>query len=242
MTNASYTGADNLVAMNAARNYNEFLVEEVLRHSGGAVVVMDFGAGIGTFSRILRQRGFKVICIETDADLRHALQHDGFECHADVEQMPESGVDYIFSLNVFEHIEDDTAMFRALCRLLRPGGRFYLYVPAFPILYTSMDRKVGHYRRYRADALRKQVENAGFRVLTARYADCLGFFATLLYRLIGSRRGDLNQGSLILYDRVLFPLSRLMDKFAGRLIGKNLAVAAVRPAEKTDETILPAAA
>ena len=45
------------LAMSVARNYNEFLVQEVLRHSGGAAVVMDFGAGTGTFARMLSQRG-----------------------------------------------------------------------------------------------------------------------------------------------------------------------------------------
>jgi SAM-dependent methyltransferase len=227
--------------MTMARNYNEFLVQEVLRHSGGAVVAMDFGAGVGTFACKLRESGLNVICIEPDASLCHVLQSRGFECLANIEQIPEASVDYIFSLNVFEHIEDDTAMFRKLYRRLRPGGRFYLYVPAFPILYTSMDRKVGHYRRYRAHLLRRQLEHVGFSVLTARYADSLGFFITLLYRLIGNSRGDLNQRAIILYDRFLFPLSRLLDKFVGRVIGKNVAVSAVRPVDAPAETGMPAA-
>ena len=173
--------------------------------------------------------------------LRESLQSQGFECHADIEHIAEASVDYIFSLNVFEHIEDDTAMFRMICRCLRPGGRFYLYVPAFPILYTSMDRKVGHYRRYRAHLLRKQLEQVGFRVLSARYADSLGFFVTLLYRLIGSRQGDLNQGSIKFYDRILFPLSRLLDKFVGRIFGKNVSISAVRPVGDAAETRMPSA-
>jgi len=231
VTDASYTGADNLIAMTMARNYNEFLVQEVLRHSGGAAVVMDFGAGAGTFASKLRERGLNVVCVEPDISLRHALQSQGFECCADIEQTPVAGFDYVFSLNVLEHIEDDTAMLRVLWQRLRPGGRFYLYVPAFSILFSSMDRKVGHYRRYRAHLLRKQLENVGFRVLTVRYADSLGFFITLFYRLIGSRRGDLNQGLIRLYDRLLFPLSRLLDKFVCRIVGKNVAVSAIRPVD-----------
>jgi SAM-dependent methyltransferase len=238
VADGSYTGTDNLIAMSMARNYNEFLVREVMRHVGEASVAMDFGAGTGTFARKLRERGLQVICIEPDASLRSVLQSQEFDCRADVEEMPESSVDYIFSLNVFEHIDDDTAMFHKLCRLLRPGGRLYLYLPAFPILYTSMDRKVGHYRRYRAHRLRKQLERVGFSVLKTRYADSLGFFVTLMYKLIGNRRGDLNQGALSLYDRVLFPLSRLLDKFVCRLIGKNLAVLAVRPVDSPAETDL----
>lgn len=231
MMEQAYTGADNLTAMTVARRYNEFLVREVLRHSGGAAVAVDFGAGSGTFAGKLRECGLEVVCVESDKQLRLALQSQGFVCRESLDQISENSIDYIFSLNVLEHIEDDDAMLEELCRRLRPGGRLYLYVPAFPILYTSMDRKVGHYRRYRASSLRVQLEKAGFSVLHAGYADSLGFLVTLLYRLIGSRRGDLNLKTLRFYDRWLFPISRLLDKFLGRVLGKNVAIAAVRSVE-----------
>ena len=235
MADGSYTGVDNLGAMTAARNYNRFLVQEVLRDCRGASAVVDFGAGCGTFARELRARGIAVMCVEPDEGLRRDLESQGFECRAEVGQIPEGSVDYVFSLNVMEHIEDDAEMFRAIRRRLRPGGRLYLYVPAFPVLYSSMDRKVGHYRRYRVRGLGRKLERAGFRVLRARYADSLGFFITLLYRLIGSRQGDLNPAALKFYDRAIFPLSRLLDRFLGRIVGKNVAVSAVRAGETDGE-------
>jgi anaerobic magnesium-protoporphyrin IX monomethyl ester cyclase len=225
-----YTGADNLEAMTSARNYNAFLLDEVLRNSGGAAAAVDFGAGTGTFARALRERGLRVTCVEPDVQLRRRLADDEFECHAGMEELPVAAADYIFSLNVLEHIEDDASSLRALFRRLRPGGRLYLYLPAFPILYSTMDRKVGHYRRYRRRRLTAQLEAAGFRVDRARYADSLGFFATLFYRCVGSRRGDLNAAGLRFYDRFMFPVSRLLDRVLGRFLGKNVAVVAVRPA------------
>lgn len=231
MTAQPYSGADNLAAMTAASHYNEFLVQEVLRHAGKAGVAVDFGAGSGTFACKLRERGLDVVCIESDRQQRLALQSRGFVCHEGIDQLSENSVDYIFSLNVLEHIEDDDAMLHELYRRLRPGGRLYLYVPAFPMLYTSMDHKVGHHRRYRARPLCRQLEKAGLSVLDARYADSLGFLVTLLYGLIGSRKGDLNLKTLRFYDRWLFPLSRLLDTYLCRVLGKNLAIAAVRPAE-----------
>jgi hypothetical protein len=44
-----YTGVDNLEVMAEARNYNDFLIEEVIRNCGSSPRVMDFGAGAGTF-------------------------------------------------------------------------------------------------------------------------------------------------------------------------------------------------
>ena len=58
------------------------------------------------------------------------------------------GIDTIFSLNVFEHIEDDLAAMRNADRVLQPGGHLILVVPAHRWLYGSIDRAIGHNRRY----------------------------------------------------------------------------------------------
>ena len=50
-------------------------------------------------------------------------------------------------MNVLEHIHNDTATIAALRARLKIGGRLLIYVPAFPLLYTSVDRKVRHVRR-----------------------------------------------------------------------------------------------
>ena len=92
-----------------------------------------------------------------------------------------------------------------------------------------MDRKVGHFRRYRMGDLTARLVDAGFRVGTARYVDCLGFFVTLLYRFVGSRSGDINASSVRAYDRLVFPLSRALDRLFGPLFGKNLMIVGQRP-------------
>ena len=147
-----------------------------------------------------------------------------------LDDVAEGSQDYIFSLNVLEHIKDDDAVLQLLFRSLRPGGVIYLYLPAFPILYSSMDRKVGHHRRYKKSQLTAKLRKAGFQVIQTQYEDSLGFAATLLYQWLGSRRGHLNLKSLRFYDRWLFPLSRLLDRLCGRFFGKNVAVVATRPA------------
>ena len=112
---------------------------------------------------------------------------------------------------MLEHIEDDVGALRELYNKLVPGARLLIYVPAFPVLYTSMDAKVGHIRRYTRGSLLKAVGAAGFRVHRASYADCLGFVATLAFKYSGNASGDVNRSALKLYDRAIFPLSRLLD-------------------------------
>ena len=69
---------------------------------------------------------------------------------------------------------------------------------------------------------------AGLRVTRSRYADSIGFAATLVYKLTDQGQGDINPRMLKLYDRAVFPLSALLDAALGRLLGKNAYAVAVK--------------
>ena len=45
-------------------------------------------------------------------------------------------------------------------------------------------QKLCHYRRYTKTTLRRLVEQEGFTIEQVRYADCLGFIAALVFRLL----------------------------------------------------------
>jgi hypothetical protein len=96
-------------------------------------------------------------------------------------------------------------------------------------LYSELDYKAGHYRRYSVDGLRRLAEAAGFEVVKAGYLDVLGVLPYwLVYRLAGS--DSIGGTSIWGYDRVIVPVSRLLQRFApDRLIGKNVLLIATRP-------------
>jgi SAM-dependent methyltransferase len=217
-----YTGTDNLEVMALAVNYNAFLTELVLRYAGDAAALLDFGAGIGTFAATLVERGRAVSCIETDTDQAGMIAAKGIPVQQRVSDYPDNSFDFIYSLNVLEHIEDDVQALTELRRVLKPQGKIFIYVPALNVLYSSMDRKVGHHRRYSRRSLQHLGRSAGYRVSHCRYADSLGFPATLLFKLTNNTSGDLNPGPLTLYDKWIFPLSRLGDYLTSRLFGKNV--------------------
>jgi SAM-dependent methyltransferase len=224
-----YTGCDVLEVMAGAVNYNRWLGDLVTDRAPGGTQLLDFGAGTGTFSSALRDRGFEVQCVEVDDRLRKALQDSGFRSVKLPADLAAGSAPFIFALNVLEHIEDDQGAVNELARVLPPGGTLLIYVPAFQVLYSALDRKVGHFRRYRLDQVVKLARNAGLTVAEARYADCLGFLASLAYKWIGVSDGSLNGGALKFYDRVVFPISRVLDLVAGSLFGKNVLLVARKP-------------
>lgn len=227
-----YTGISNLEVMEAATNYCEFLGDLIAEVGGPPCArtgVLDFGSGIGTYARLARGRGYDVRCCELDHELRTKLATDGFTTCADLGELPDASLDFVFTLNVLEHIDDEGEVLRELHRTLRPGGRLLVYVPAFPILYGAMDRRVGHVRRYRRRGLLGVVRRAGFAVDQCRHADSLGFLGLLILRFNREATGDLDERAVTLYDRLLFPLSRLLDRITHPLFGKNLVLTATRP-------------
>ena len=218
----SYTGVDILEALEGATNYNSLLLDLVRESSQGRSRMLDFGAGTGTFAKLLRSKGIDVVCVEPDTQLAERLIRDGFLTFNDLKDVPDASFEFIFTLNVLEHVNDDWSSFRQLASKLAKDGRLLVYVPAFQSLWTTLDQRLKHYRRYRRAGLERLAQLAGLRVCKTRYVDSLGFFAALGFKIFGSKSGQLSARAVSLYDRCVVPLSRLLDLLAGRLFGKNV--------------------
>lgn len=219
---SSYTGTDNLEIMSVAVNYNNYLMNLILADIRPGIKVLDIGAGIGTFAKRVRDNGYDVRCFEPDPVQSEIIKSNGLSVATCMEEIESSSLDFIYSLNVLEHIDDDVDALKQWFTLLKPGGRMLIYVPAFQFLYSSMDEKVGHFRRYRKNELIEKSKLAGFSIISAEYADSLGFFASIVYKYFNSGSGDINLRALIFYDRFLFPISRVLDFIMHPIVGKNV--------------------
>ena len=230
MSEIAYTGADNLEAMEAAKNYNRVLQASILSAiPAGSRRILDFGAGIGTFAERIRMSGFPVTCLEIDSGLSLKLREMGFEVKSSLDGADSGRWDCIYSLNVLEHIEDDQAAIDRIASSLRPGGTTFIFVPAHPLLYSAMDRRVGHVRRYSRARMKRLLIGAGLKVEIIRHADSIGFLATLAYKLFGDRTGAITTASVGLFDRLAFPVSLILDRVVHPVFGKNLWVLARKP-------------
>ena len=234
-----YLGKDELSRSEEnLESYNSDLVARFhtkleIRESGQDERILEFGAGSGTLAQIFRSTfGISPECVELDSELLQVLIEKGFRSFR---SLPESNGGYsgMYTSNVLEHIPDDVSTLNEMFAAMKKDAKLVVYVPAFPILFSQMDYEVGHVRRYKRNELEEKISSAGFIVVAAEYSDSIGFFATLLVKLLGyqSKIGNLgNARSLRFYDQYLYPISRFFDK-AGlkHIVGKNLFIEARKP-------------
>jgi len=125
--------------------------------------------------------------------------------------------DTIICLNVLEHVDDDISALQAIRRMLAPSGRLILLVPALPVLYGTIDRALGHHRRYKRAGLASLLEATGFKLAHIEYFNLAGvpgwWFAGRVLR-----RQMIPAASLKLYDALvpLFRLERLIPWRVGQ--------------------------
>jgi SAM-dependent methyltransferase len=226
----AYSGVEELFDNEAMlTKYNNDVVGLLSRGCGLNPKVLEFGAGIGTLAQIwFREQSVKPECVEIDPQLRTVLRNRNFVC---VEPLLESSkrYDWVYSSNVLEHIENDVDVLKMIRSIMNPSATFAIYVPAFQGIYSPLDQKLGHYRRYGKSELQAKLRSAGFEVLSCEYVDSIGFFAWFAVKLLhklGRTKGN-SQASLRFYDRWVFPMSRFFDRIGFKwVLGKNLCVMA----------------
>lgn len=226
-----YTGTELLTSTERSlANYNRWivsrLVDEFRRRSYRSV--LDFGAGVGSLAILFREMvGTAPLTLEIDGDQRAILSRRGFQPYVSIDQLPDD-IDMIYTSNVLEHISDDIGALRELHGHLAPGGRIVIFVPAFEMIWTTLDDKVGHFRRYTKKSLTQHLDEAGFVIERIGYRDSVGFLLAIAFKVIGSKSGVPSDRSLWFFDRVLFPISRLLDVVVSPFFGKNVLAVARR--------------
>jgi hypothetical protein len=224
--NTNFAGSDELWAGEKCLiNYNQDLISKLTKNQRNAKDVLEFGAGIGTLADLWTlSTGTKPECVEIDPEQRSIIEKRGFRCYGSLHSI-EKSFDVIYTSNVLEHIEEDSLTLNQLNSKIKSGGALIIYVPAFQLLYSELDEKVGHYRRYEKKALIIKLNNAGFRVSNFYFSDSIGFFAWLYIKMKGYSSKKNGVKSMRLYDKYIFPISRLMDALGCKYIfGKNILV------------------
>ena len=230
-----YDGRE-LEALSATSRYQRWIVEQFAPYLSGRI--MEIGAGIGTMAHYWLDYSDELHLVEPAHNLYAVLErefgaHPAVTLHCgtleDVIRAPKASggwpFDAVVMVNVLEHIADDAEIIRTIFRLLKPGGRLLVFVPALPALYGSLDRVFGHYRRYTKSLLEQLVAGAGFGVVRVRYFDILG---VLPWWIVGrlARSRIISPTMAGLYDRIAVPVGRVLETVVPPPFGKNLVLIA----------------
>jgi len=151
--------------------------------------IIDIGCAGGALLVELKEMGYQnVYALDYSAEaielckkrgIEHAYQMDGHE-----PQFPENTFDLIIASDSLEHLEDDNKALKNWYKILKPGGKVFIYVPAYEFLWSEHDEVNFHYRRYTRSNLSAKVNAVGFKMLKAGYWNNLILLPTMAVRLL----------------------------------------------------------
>ncbi|HYM62889.1 MAG TPA: glycosyltransferase [Thermoanaerobaculia bacterium] len=229
------------------QRYNRWIWERIQPWIGQRV--LEVGAGTGAMTRFLYGRE---LIVATDKEtpyidrLRNAFRRrpgiivERLDLDADESSdLSRYSFDTVTCLNVLEHTTDDALALRRVYSLLQPGGRVIIFVPAGKRLYGTLDKGVGHLRRYERDELVAKLQEAGFSVELAGYQNRASKLAWWLNsRVLGRRSMPSAQSRL--FDR-LVPMFKALEG-AQPSTGLSLIAVGRKPGEPVAQPAEEAAA
>lgn len=153
---------------------------------GSGLAILDAGCGTGAGLLFLSSYGSVIGLDISSHALRFCADRGCTEiARASVMALPFRGeaFDLVTSFDIlyFEGIHDETAL-QETARILRPGGRLLIRVPAFDWLRGAHDTKVSTAHRYTSKELAVKLVKSGFEVELISYANMLLFPLALLKR------------------------------------------------------------
>jgi SAM-dependent methyltransferase len=103
------------------------------------------------------------------------------------------------SLDVIEHLEDDTGALRELRRVTKPGGALLVTVPAYQWLWSGHDEINHHHRRYNRRTLLTAAESAGWHLERSTHFNSLLLPVAILLRALERFKPSTTKSSLDLW-------------------------------------------
>lgn len=92
-----------------------------------------------------------------------------------LEDVPINKCDYAIMMDSLEYMEDDVAYVKNISEKIKPGGYFFLTLPAFPILFSDYDVNIKNLRRYS----RKSFERLIAQVTNLTIVEEYNFYTSL---------------------------------------------------------------
>src|SRR5437763_75765 len=190
-------------------SFVQHICDEIRKEGKGESRILDIGCGTGGNLESLTKFG-KAEGVDISREALDFCRARGFENVKEgaAETLPyaSESFDLVTGLDVVEHLDDDVAGLREMRRVLRPGGRLLLFVPAFMFLWGVQDDVSHHRRRYALTELNQKLQQAEMKVERASYVNITFFGPILLGRLFmratGIRPASENNLNVGIFNRL----------------------------------------
>lgn len=228
-------GLDTLEAVGQAARFNQWMYETILPFTKGRV--LEIGSGIGNISQFFLDNNTQITLSDIRPQYCTRLKKQ-FANYSNLNGVLELDIvrpdfdtiyadlfntfDSIFALNVVEHIENDTLALQNCYKLLKPGGKLTILVPAYQTLYNRFDAELYHYRRYNRQTLTDLFIQSGYQPLHSFYFNFVGILGWFVSGKLQQNK-TIPEGQMKIFD-TLVPIIRLVDKVLFRSVGLSVVV------------------
>jgi SAM-dependent methyltransferase len=193
--------------------------------------ILEMGCSSGQFLFQLRNHGYQnVTGIDISERAVKVCQEAGLPANVmDAQRLdfPDDSFDLITASDVLEHLADEKRALQEWRRVLKPGGRLVVFVPAFMFLWSKHDVVNKHYRRYKLDELKRTLTENGFIIERNSYWNFFLFPPVALVRGVkrllrgGQFSQDEHTGDLFIPPKVLNALLLMMLRMENWLFIKG---------------------
>ncbi len=188
-----------------------------------AARIVDVGCSTGFLLDDLRARNPGAMLVGVDLigsglEKAHRLVPSARLLRADACDLPivDASADAVVSANLLEHVPDDRKALREFARVLRPGARAVIVVPAGPSTYDYYDRFLGHQRRYARGELAAKCTDAGLETIEDSFIGALVYPAFWTVKQRNRRRRGTLEGEA-LERQVAADIARTHDSRVGEM-------------------------
>ncbi|MDR0303211.1 MAG: class I SAM-dependent methyltransferase [Chitinispirillales bacterium] len=158
--------------------------------------IVDIGAGDCYFTEKFKEISLpppQIFAIDIGYTQDDKLKSESIKLLSFVDDLPKefhkNGENLFVMMDVLEHIENDDEFLGKIYNFLSENGILLITVPAWQFLFSSHDKFLKHYRRYKRKQLKKLLISNNFNVQECRYF----YFSLFFLRLISGFIAKINR-------------------------------------------------
>lgn len=221
-------GEDTLNAIAKADKFNYWMYSKMIPNLNGKI--LEIGSGIGNISQYLikdhptaelsdvRNQYTEKLKNKFPLQEVHTIDLVNIDFDNDYQNLI-GKFDFVFALNVIEHIEDHKTALINMSKLIKHGGNIFVLVPAYQWLYNSFDISLEHFRRYNIKSINELCPN-DCHVKNSFYFNTFGIVG---WFLVGSvlKKKIIPEGNMKVYN-LITPIVKIIDFLVFKRIGLSV--------------------